>query len=779
MPARLPAVVMLIAGLSTVSGQGTELAETIRSANTEVLSDGQREQLHNMVARDIERRRLEAIRRENLAWSQVTSRDEWERFRDARLDALRDSLGDFPDPGTPLSPQITGRIEGDGYSIEKVVFESRPGLLVTANLYRPATSGETGTRPAILIAHSHHAPKTHRELQDMGVSWSRAGCLVLVPDHLGHGERRQHPFVTQEDHPSSFRVGRQDYYFRYNVGLQLHLIGDSLMGWMAWDLMRGVDLLLSNKEVDPERILLLGAVAGGGDPAAVTAALDPRIAMVAPFNFGGPQPDYSIPRNAEGEFYFFGVPHWEMTRSLRLGGRDGFAHWAIVGSVAPRGLIYSHEFAWNRPPDPIWPRLQQVFRWYDADDRLGVAAGRGTLRGSPPESSHCGNIGAVHRSKIYPYLASWFEMKPPAEVQQRQPASELDCLSAEAAERLEPTYKLADTISQIRLAAARRKLRSLDVEDRRTKLRDDWAALLGDVTPSGVVQAEHSETEESNGTLIERFILRLDHGVLVPVVLLRPAATVERRPPVVVAFARDGKASLLANRSEELGELLAGGVAICCPDLRGTGETSSGDYAGPGSSATALSCRDQVLGQTLIGSRLKDLRSVLAYLRTREDLRPRFTVWGDSLSKLNPPDRSEVFPHRVSNPNTYAEPTAGMQAIFCGLFEDDVAAIYARGTLASFRSLLSSPFLYLPHDAIIPGALTVGDLTDVAAALAPRPLRLDDPVDGLNRRVTGQQATDSLAPTLAAYRNLNAGEHLSLDGDQGPAAWLLDVLQMD
>ena len=56
--------------------------------------------------------------------------------------------------------------------------------------------------------------------------------------------------------------------------MQLHLIGDSLMGWMVWDLMRGVDLLLRQPGIDPERILLLGAVAGGGDPAAVTAALD-------------------------------------------------------------------------------------------------------------------------------------------------------------------------------------------------------------------------------------------------------------------------------------------------------------------------------------------------------------------------------------------------------------------------------------------------------------------------------------------------------------------------
>ncbi len=80
------------------------------------------------------------------------------------------------------------------------------------------------------------------------------------------------------------------------------------MGWMAWDLMRGVDLLLARPGIDPERIILLGAVAGGGDPAAVTAALDPRITAVVPFNFGGPQPEthYPLPDDAEDSFNYAG-----------------------------------------------------------------------------------------------------------------------------------------------------------------------------------------------------------------------------------------------------------------------------------------------------------------------------------------------------------------------------------------------------------------------------------------------------------------------------------------
>ena len=172
--------------------------------------------------------------------------------------------------------ETTARIEGDGYRIENVVYESRPGLFVTANLYLPAKPKKS--TPAVLFSHSHHNPKTQGELQDMGMTWARQGWVVLVPDHLGHGERRQHPFASSDQSPKPFQVGRQDYYFRYNTGLQLQLAGESLIGWMAWDLMRGVDLLCTLENVDKDRIILIGAVAGGGDPAGVAAALNPRIA---------------------------------------------------------------------------------------------------------------------------------------------------------------------------------------------------------------------------------------------------------------------------------------------------------------------------------------------------------------------------------------------------------------------------------------------------------------------------------------------------------------------
>lgn len=741
-----------------------------------------------MLSRDVRRRLQAASARENRAWQQVKQSADWEKFRDARLQALRVSLGQFPEPPADLHVRVTRTLEGDGYRIENLVYETRPGLVATANLYLPAKPGRA--MPGILIAHSHHSPSTQGELQDMGMTWARQGCVVLVPEHLGHGERRQHPFRSSKDYERPFRVGRQDYYFRYNTGLQLHLIGDSLMGWMVWDLRRGLDLLLSRPGVDKQRIILLGAVAGGGDPAAVTAALDPRVKAVAPFNFGGPQPDYAIPANAERDFYYFISGYWESTRCLRLGARDGFAPWVIVGSVAPRGLIYAHEFAWDRERDPIWPRLQKIYGWYDmsaASSHLAPAFGKGNLKGKPPTSSHCNNIGPLHRSKIYPILQHWFDMPMPQEYSKRRTPEELLCLTPEAMKAVHPRplHELAAEIGARRAAEARRGRANRDPEQQRKQLRQDWARLLGDVEPKVDPKVRDPKKQSLGSVTVERLALEVEPNIVVPLVLLMPSSKTSKRPPVVMGLAQGGKQDFLKHRAESIAELLAGGAAVCLLDVRGTGETRlSGDSRRHSGSSTDLSATEALLGQTLLGSRLRDVRSTLRYLRGRTDLDAhRLALWGDSFAAVNPKDRNLAVPLEVDPFPAFAEPLGGLLALFGALFEDDVRAIHIRGGLASYDSLLHSPFCYVPHDALVPGALTAGDLADVAAALAPRPLHLEGLVDGLNRKVSAEIVGKICELARNAYRSRKAEAHLQVGGserqDESAGHWLLRWLAGD
>jgi dienelactone hydrolase len=705
-------------------GVPQDLADELRKLDARVLpADAENAR---RLGRDVRARLQEANDRESAAWRAIKTREDWERYRDGKIKALRASLGTLPEPPADLKARVTKTIEADGYRIDNVVFESRPGLLVTANLYRPAAP--PASMPGILVIHSHHNPKTQGELQDMGVTWALAGCMVLVMDQLGHGERRQHPFIDATSYKGSFRPTRQDYYFRYNVALQLSAIGESLVGWMAWDLMRGVDLLLA-RGADKGKIALLGSVAGGGDPAGVTAALDPRITAVVPFNFGGPQPEskYPLPGDAEFSFNYAGSGSWESTRNLALSARDGFLPWVIVGSVAPRHLIHAHEFAWDRERDPVWKRYQSIWGFYGAGDKLDAAHGRGGLSGQPPEATHCNNIGAEHRKMIHPAFERWFGIRA-TEAQDRRAAAELACLAPDI--KPTPLHEIAARIGSERAAAAKDRRAKLGRERRRERLREDWKRLLGDIEPGDpkLVSVAESRVGEVS---VEHVTLHVDRDFPIPLVLLRPAGA----RSVVVAFAQQGKQTFLKNRAGQVAELLKEGIAVCLADLRGTGETAPESGSRSRSSAsTSISASELMLGQTLFGSRLRDLRSVLRYVRVKFAGNDRsLGLWGESFAEANARDREFAAPLDANGHVTIAEPLGAHLALFGALFEDDIRAAYGGGPLSGFASILDGPFVYVPHDAIVPGAVAVGDLREVAESLEQ--VLLDHDVDGANREV--------------------------------------------
>jgi len=744
------------------------LAEHLRAFKSSVFAKEERARRASMLRDDARRRLRAANRRDAEAWARVKSKADWERFRDVRIKALRESLGPFPPPPKTLNIEVTRRLDGDGFRIERLVFESRPGLVATANLYVPEPTRPK--MPGILICHSHHNPKTQGELQDMGVNWARLGAMVLIMDQVGHGERRQQPFG-----------GRQDYRQRFYTGMQLHLVGESLIGWMAWDLMRGVDLLLNRPGIDREKIILIGSVAGGGDPAAVAAALDPRIACVVPFNFGGPQPEtrYPLPPDAATAFNYAGSGSWESTRNLRLSARDGFLPWVIVGSVAPRYLIYAHEFSWHRERDPVWERLQKIYGFYGAADRLAFVHGWGAVTKRPPEASHCNNVGPPHRKMIYPSFQRWFGMPAPEEeVRRRRDPDELHCLTDEVRKKLQPrmAHELATALALERAGAARAALEQLGPAERRRKLRADWARLLGSVEPKAAPKADVRGATRIGGATAERIVLTIEEGIVVPTLLFLPGRRAGRAP-VVIGVAEEGKGRFLKERAQEVAVLLRNGVAVCLPDLRGTGETDPGDDPGRHNPTTPISSTELMLGQTLLGSRLRDLRAVIRYLETRREVDARrLGLWGDAFAPVNPPDFRDQ-PESSGKWARDAMPLGGLLALFGALFEDGVRVVLMRRGLVGLASILSGAFCYVPHDIIVPGALTAGDLCDVAAALAPCPLRFEGLVDGRDRVVSEAELRRALEPTLHAYARY--ADRLSLTSEitgDGPA-WLAATLR--
>ena len=248
-----------------------------------------------------------------------------------------------------------------------------------------------------------------------------------------------------------------------------------------------------------------------------------------------------------------------------------------------------------------------------------------------------------------------------------------------------------------------------------------------------------------------------------------PRLQTGRPQPCVLGVAQDGKEGFLKGRADEIARLLAHGIAVCLPDCAARARRAWGRIADAPARPPPLSSSEMMLGNTLVGLRLKDLRSVLHWLRTLSGDRP---APDRRLGRLLAPRRTgrtaaSKSRWASSEEPDLAEPLGPLLALLAGLFEDDVAAVVARGGLVGFRSVLGSPFVYVPHDVIVPGALTAGDIADVAAALAPRPVLAERFVDGTNRAVPAEAVRQQWAIAASAYQS--AGARRAGDRGRRPA----------
>jgi hypothetical protein len=753
------------------------ISEALKGISPHVAAEAEREQLRGQLGRALREQISAANRSSSEAWNKIQSRADWERFRAQKLALLRQSLGTLPQ--RPAKPKllVTGTIDGEGFQIQNLVFESRPGLVVTANLYLPQPPRDK--MPGIAIAHSHHNPKWEGELQDMGMTWARAGCYVLVPDALGHGERRQHPFVTAADYAKDFQVGRQDYNFRYDTSLQLCLLGETLMGWMAHDLMTGFDVLMNQPGIDDSRLILLGSVAGGGDPAGVTAALDERIDCVVPFNFGGPQPEnrYPLPDDAETSFNYAGGGSWESTRNLYRSAADGFLPWVIVGSVAPRRLIHAHEFSWDRERDPVWKRYEKIYGLYGAQDNLAFTTGFGTIQNTQAPASHCNNIGATHRKQIHEAFRTWFgiEVTPESEYKNRRTREELTCLTDAARKQFRPKmlHEILAAMADEQLAAARKARAGKSPAELLQLTRQTWTRVLGNVEPAKEAKVRDGSppVEQVGPITVRREMLETDPGIVVPVMTLSLTKFAARKEDRIAVFgvASDGITAILDRRRDDIAEGLRFPVVLVLADVRGTGAVSPGIDRGQQSSLTAHSATSWMLGRTILGDQLRDLRAVWQHIQRRDGMRVTVDaiVAGGSGQGPLPSEAEFRFPRRVDRP-AECQPDGALLPLLLGLFERDVSNIVCRHGLISYRSVLDSPFVQVPHACILPGVLSHSDLPDVVASLAPREVALVRCVDGRARLVPAAAADAAYELARQAYRRTGHDASLEITDIETP-----------
>ena len=134
--------------------------------------------------------------RQQRQYLSFASAADWQQHCDDVRARFRASLGPLPER-TPLNPQVTGRLERDGYTVEKLLLESQPGFYITANLYLPAPGRFPA--PAILnpVGHWPHG-KAEDLVQARGIGLARHGYVALIYDQVGQGERSQERDSVQQ-----------------------------------------------------------------------------------------------------------------------------------------------------------------------------------------------------------------------------------------------------------------------------------------------------------------------------------------------------------------------------------------------------------------------------------------------------------------------------------------------------------------------------------------------------------------------------------------------------
>ncbi len=206
----------------------------------------------------------EASRITHNSLEEIETLDQWEKVREERYQEFIEMIGmqDMPLKGErpPLNVTYTGTIKEKEYRIEKLYYESMPGLFVPANLYIPR--GLKKKAPAILYVCGHsHTQKHH--YQEHAINFAENGFVVLIIETIQRGE-------VKGEHLGAYEKGWFNWYSK----------GYNPAGVEVWNGIRGLDLLCELKEVDKDRLGVTG-ISGGGSQSWYLQAADPRIKAAA------------------------------------------------------------------------------------------------------------------------------------------------------------------------------------------------------------------------------------------------------------------------------------------------------------------------------------------------------------------------------------------------------------------------------------------------------------------------------------------------------------------
>ena len=608
-------ITLIIAAPALVDMGRTNLSEAADSLD--VLSGGQA----------LDDRRYEPLKDLNdyFPFEVPETKEGWDaRSADIRRRVLvANGLWPMPEK-TPLNAVIHGRVERDGFTVEKVYFESLPGFYVTGLLFRP--SGKEGPFPGVLCPHGHGG-----RLQDSGdrvrtqisrgeerfeesgrfpklarcAQLARMGCVAFIHDMIGYADCTQlsYELVHRYAQPRPDMEGDENWGF---FSTQAELRCQTLMGLQTWNCIRGLDFLCELPDVDTSRLGVTGS-SGGGTQTILLCAIDPR-------------PIVAFPQGMVSTAMQGGCT-CENCSLLRVG--TGNVELCALFAPKPQAMTAADD--WTRDMMTLgYPELKQLY----------------TLLGRPkdvectPYLHFPHNYNYVTRARMY----SWFNKHLKLGIPEPIVEEDYRLLSPEEytvwnAEHPQPTRRGDDFERELVASLTEQSDRQIEaLRPSNGELTAEYEEVVGGAvatilgrTIESVGPIERTKVDKiDRGTywLFTDLVATTDHGEQVPVVSVYPKSTTWNGE-VVVWMTGSGKSGLFADSGEPieaLQTLLDGGSAVVTADLFGQGEATS-DEVIPDRNRVVPNPR-QYAGYTytyntpLFAQRVHDVLTLVQWVRT-------------------------------------------------------------------------------------------------------------------------------------------------------------------
>jgi cephalosporin-C deacetylase-like acetyl esterase len=640
-------------------------------------------------------------------------------------------LGGLPQR-TPLNPVVVKTFERDRYRVENVMYESRPGFWVTANLYVPTTG--RGQFPGILSPCGHEWDgRMYRLFQLTYQDLVRTGFVVLGFDPVGMGERREYAEAPN----GRSELGGPMTWEHSLPGQLMLLLGENLTQYRVWDAMRSLDYLASRPEVDKDRIGCSGQ-SSGGLFTMFLSAIDERIRCAA-VHEGGTQRKWPVEIRPETV-----VDPPDIEQNLFPAALWGVDLPDLHAAIAPRPLLATHE---RFSPDFLKAASEVRARY----ELLGVPEKFAIASADDPHA-----MTMKLRLATVDWFSRWF-------LGRKGPERELD-LTLELRERLYCTSTgLVRTSHQgdtllLRIAKKQARLPQPGAapasEAEIAAFRDNAVARICQLVhfqkSDGHLGVREIVTTPRRGYRVEKIEFLSEPGIYIPAWVFVPDAVKDRVP---VLYVSDRGVDSDGLEFGPIEALLKQGRVVTAVDVRGIGETKpphldiSGrnEFRHVDSVETQMTYMSWEMNESLFGMRVQDVVRSVDYVLNRPDV--------DS-----------------ANVRAVGSGRGALWVLFAAALDARILAAVCEQGLLSYRMLTATDRYTHGADIFIPSILEHLDLPQVAAAIVPRRLSVVAPVDAMKRPIDAAAAERAYDWTRKVYTNAGAREQFRIVTAEQPLA---------